>query len=167
MSCIDAAIIKALVEHIGGNPDEVTGSDSWTTMEQSRSLVPTTVSVGDETLVCLEQMGNVSYPSIGARLYIEDTDGSVYSLVLVEQSENNMTFRGILREDGNDSFEKVTLTKAELEGKVYYVKQSWSTDSVKLDTMRICTNDITNYNDPLVIKMLLRHCCTKLNIIPE
>ena len=31
MSCIDAAIIKALVEHIGGNPDDVTvgGGDSY------------------------------------------------------------------------------------------------------------------------------------------
>ena len=28
MSCIDAAIIKALVEHIGGNPDDVGGGDS-------------------------------------------------------------------------------------------------------------------------------------------
>ena len=30
MSCVDAAIIKALVEHIGGNPDDVVGGSSNT-----------------------------------------------------------------------------------------------------------------------------------------
>lgn len=36
MSTIDAAIIKALVEHIGG--------DTWTTMEQSTNYVPTLIT---------------------------------------------------------------------------------------------------------------------------
>ena len=35
-STIDAAIIKALVEHIGG--------DTWTTMEQSTNYVPTLIT---------------------------------------------------------------------------------------------------------------------------
>ena len=67
MTCVDAAIIKALVEHIGGNPDDVVvggGSDSsklnatWSTgtLPDSSDTVPTfTLPEGEniQLLTCL------------------------------------------------------------------------------------------------------------------
>ena len=100
MSCIDAAIIKALVEHIGMNPDEIGGSASntlinatWTTVEyENENRLAFTLPEG-ETI------------TIGTRLRLpcSDPDKTVLNLYCVQITtdghyyfrENNGVYGGI------------------------------------------------------------------------
>ena len=168
MSSIDAAIIRALVEHIGGNPDDIPDDNTWATMEQSPSLIPASITDNGKVYIGLENVSKGHSYMIGARLYIEDINNIVHRLVLVEQTYNQLIFRGIKSKDGNVAFDdEVILPKIEMGDKVYYIKQSWTDDAYKLDTMRFCDNEIENYNDPIVLKMILRHCIKKLNLFVE
>ena len=97
---IDAAIIKALVEHIGGNPDDISGNNTWETMEQSSSLVPASITDNGKVYIGLENVSKGHSYMIGARLYIEDINNIVHRLVLVEQTDSQIIFRGIKSKDG-------------------------------------------------------------------
>ena len=169
MSTIDAAIIKALVEHIGGNPDDIPDDNTWTTMEQSPSLVPASITdTNGKIYIGLENVSKGHSNMIGSRLYIEDINNVVHRLVLVEQTNNEIIFRGIMSKDENVAFENdIILSKTEFEDKEYFIRVYWTSDMYKLDTMRFCDNEIENYNDPIVLKMLLRHCIKKLNLFVE
>jgi hypothetical protein len=46
MTCVDAAIIKALVEHIGGNPDDIPAGGNQTLLPSSNKIIaPATNSI--------------------------------------------------------------------------------------------------------------------------
>ena len=155
MTTIDAAIIKALVEHVGG--------DTWTTMEQSTNYVPTLIEADGKTYIGLEKKTDALVDLFASRLYFEDAYGIAYRLVLVEHTSDNMKFIGEESFNGENRFRyELNVPKVEIEGREYYMKTDWTTDAYKFETMRFSEKVYENYSDPIVQKTLLRYCTSKL-----
>ena len=111
MSTIDAAIIKALVEHIGMDPDSIPSGDGstsgstvdetwdnvdWSSMESNSDIfIPTKITIDGTEYVGLQvNKGNDASIAIGTRMYIAQKDGTLHQMILVNNDNDVRVFTG-------------------------------------------------------------------------
>ena len=153
MSCIDAAIIKALVEHIGGNPDDVLSGNERTIFPNSSYTKSNNTTFKSSTSGAINPTITIEYNSstpikVGDVIEFTRSDDSIvhYLTVYAEPS----LFRGVALETGEiDSF--MDMGSSDAHKYTLYIDSD--TEKVKAGNLYIKNTELSA-NESFVITLL-------------
>ena len=175
---IDAAIIKALVEHIGGDssgiPDGTIGGSStvadetwdtvnWSSMEStSETFTPNVVTIDGTDYIALSYNDTGSHtvpPNFGIRLYLSKKGMTeIYQMIMLPCDGDNVVAIGQCNQNGYKSYSVFTFnsyTDRDTDKRYYYC-QWLTTDKYDINSFRV-NNDVhfTTFTQQICLKYIL------------